>query len=122
MSSLLGIWIFTAVIYQGHLMDPPNPNLHLYYTFMSETRNEIYYYRDDEKGSCKRWADYSAGEQSIEQTVVEVDPLNMDSCSNDSDMLMNSHSVVKYEITNDQLYLHLPLGEEEIVYIFSKVQ
>jgi hypothetical protein len=122
MSNLLGIWFFTALIYQGHLMDPPNPNLHLYYTFMSETRNEVFYYRDDEKGFCKRWADYSAGEQSIEQTVVEVDPLNMDSCSSDSDMLMNSHSMVKYEIKNNQLHLYLPLGEEEIVYIFSKTQ
>lgn len=122
MSSLLGIWIFSAVIYQGHLMDPPNPNLKLYYSFLSETRNEIYYYRDDEKGYCKRWAEYNADGQNIEQTVIEVDPINNNSCSDDSDMVMNTHSIVKYEITNDQLHLHLPLGEEEIIYIFSKTQ
>lgn len=122
MSSIIGIWLFTAVLYQGHLMDPPNPDLHLYYTFMSETRNEVYYYRNDEKGYCKRWADYNATTDHIEQTVVELDPTNNDSCSGDSDMIMNAHSIVKYEITNGQLYLHLPLGEEEVVYIFSRTQ
>jgi hypothetical protein len=122
MSSLLGIWLFSAVLYQGHLMNPPNPNLKLYYSFLSQTRNEIYYYREDEKGYCKRWAEYAADQHFVEQTVVEVDPQNNNSCSGDSDMLMNSHSIVKYEITNNELYLHLQLGDEEIVYIFSKTQ
>ena len=122
MSSLLGIWIFSAVFYQGHLMDPPNPNLKLYYSFLSQTRNEIYYYRDDEKGYCKRWAEYKADVQNIEQTVVEVDSQNNSVCSNDSDMLMNTHSVVKYEIINNELNLHLTLGDEEIIYIFTKIQ
>ena len=120
MNSLIGIWLFTALIYQGNLMDPPNPNLKLYYMFQSTTQNEIYYYRDNEIGHCKRSAEYVADETFIKQTVTDVDPDNNSDCALDTDMQLGNKSQVKYEIIDNKLHLHLPLGEDEIVYIFTK--
>lgn len=123
MSSLLGVWLFTQIIYQGQLMDRPNQNLKLYYIFNSEVQNEIYYYRDNEIGYCKRLANYNIIPEKnlyIEQTVIETDAQNNSECALDTDMQIGNYSKTQFEIKNEKLYLYLPLGEDKIVYIFEQ--
>jgi hypothetical protein len=120
MNSLLGIWLFTSVFYHGQLMDPPNPNLKIYYTFQNEYQNEIYYYRTDETGFCRRWANYETTNSTMIQTIDRVDENNNSSCSSDPDMQLGKTSAVHFEIINEKLHLYLPLGDEEIQYIFDK--
>ncbi|MFN3455358.1 MAG: hypothetical protein ACK41T_10400 [Pseudobdellovibrio sp.] len=123
MSSLLGVWLFTQIIYQGQLMDRPNQNLKLYYIFNSEVQNEIYYYRDNENGYCKRLANYNIISEKnlyIEQTVIETDAQNNSECALDTDMQIGNYSKTQFEIKNEKLYLYLPLGEDKIVYIFEQ--
>lgn len=120
MNSLIGIWLLTGMIYQGNVINPPNPHLKLYYIFQSSSVNEVYYYRDNESGYCKRSAEYSVNNNSIQQKVIAVDPANNSDCSLDTDMQIGNQSKVQYEVTENKLYLHLPLGEESLVYIFTK--
>lgn len=120
MNSLIGIWLFTSLFYKGEIIPPPNKNLKIYYTFQTETQNELYYYRTNEPGFCRRWANYSITDQKLIQNVVAVDSENNSECSMDTDMQMNNHSQVHFEIRNDQLHLYLQLGEEQIQYIFTK--
>ena len=120
MNSLIGIWLFTSVLYRGQVMDPPNPNLKIYYTFQNEMQNEIYYYRTDEKGFCRRWANYEIQNNFLIQTIQKTDPDNNASCGADPDMQLGQTSKVHFEIKNNQLHLYLPLGDEEIQYIFNQ--
>jgi hypothetical protein len=120
MNSLLGIWLFTSIFYQGAVRPPPNPDLKIYYTFQSESQNELYYYRTNESGFCRRWADYKINQGNLIQNVTATDVDNNNECSLDTDMQMGNHSEVHFEIINDDLHLFLQLGEEEIRYIFKK--
>ncbi len=120
MSNLLGIWIFSAIFYQGQMMNPPNPHLHIFLTFQNESINEIYYYRDNENGFCRRTAEYRIENGMMTQKVISVDPDNKSECSLDTDMQMNNVSTAPLWIENEQLHLQLPLGEENIQYIFNR--
>ena len=121
MSSLIGLWLFTSVFYQGQLIDPPNPNLKMYYTFQNEYQNEIYYYRTDETGFCRRWANYEINNSFLNQTIQKTDPDNNSNCGTDTDMQLGSTSAVHFEIIDEKLHLFLPFGDEEIQYIFDKL-
>jgi len=128
MNGLLGIWLFTSLFYQGNIIPPPNPNLKLYYYFESQSRNQIYYYRENETGFCRRWATYTVSASAdqtgvLSQKINEVDPDNHMSCGQDPDMQMGVESKTNYHIDpQGQLHLHLSLGDEAIEYIFTRTQ
>ncbi len=119
MSSLIGIWLFTSVIYQSQMIPPPNPALKLRFAFLNETQNEIFYYRTGERGYCRRWATYHIEDSNLIQEVTEVDPGNDSSCGGDTDMQKGNISKTFFELKEDKLFLHLPLGNEGIQYVFS---
>jgi hypothetical protein len=120
MNSLIGIWMYTSLIFQGQPMPKPNPDLHMYFTFESAGQNEIFYYRTGENGYCKRRAEYRIEGQQIYQKITWVDPQNADFCSQDSDMRMGGESSVKFELVEDKFYLHLPLGEDVLTYVWER--
>lgn len=120
MNSLVGIWVYAALIYQGKPIPPPNPDLKIYYSFETEQTNEIFYYRNNEKGFCKRKAEYKIVGSEIQQTVISTDEGNADFCSQDTDMQIGNFSKTKFEVIDNKLYLHLPLGEETLTYIWEK--
>ena len=120
MNSLIGLWLFTSVIYQNQIIPRPNPALKLRFAFMSETQNEVFYFRTGERGYCRRYANYRVEDSYLIQEVTDVDPENDSSCGSDTDMQKGNISKTFFEIKNDQLYLHLPLGNEGIQYIFSR--
>lgn len=121
MNSLIGIWAFVSIIYQGNPLPPPNPNLKIYYNFENENINEVFYYRQNERGTCRRKAEYKIQNNHIEQTVISVDPTNAEFCNQDTDMQMGNVSRTRYEIINGKLHLYLPIGEDFIVYIWDKI-
>ncbi len=120
MNSLIGIWLFTAIIYQGQQTPPPNPALKLHFIFLSATQNEVHYYRQNERGYCRRWATYRIENSYLYQEVTEVDPDNDASCAGDTDMQKGNISKTFFELKDEKFYLHLPLGDEGIQYIFTK--
>ena len=119
-SVLLGSWLFVALFYREQILPLPNPDLRQYYTFNSESENELFYFRLGEQGTCGRKALYEIKGTTIEQTVTEVNADNAEFCSQDSDMQLDAFSIVPFEIKKNQLWLSLPLGEENIVFIFEK--
>lgn len=121
LDSLLGIWMFTGLIFQGTPIDKPNPELVIYYNFYSESENSILYYRRGQNGFCERKAYYSVKQNQIIQKVYATDPDNIDSCDQDPDMQINRLSFTKFEIKDGQLLLHLPLGEDQLTYVWSRL-
>ncbi len=120
MNSLIGMWMFTSLIYQGQPMPRPNQSLEIYLMFETADTNEILYFRNDEKGFCRRKAKYEVNNNEIRQTVVSIDEGNADFCSQDTDMQIGNVSVTKFELSNGELKLYLPLGDDVIVYVWEK--
>lgn len=121
MNSLIGLWVYASLIYQGKPIPPPNPDLKIYYNFESENRNELFYYRVNENGTCRRQAEYQINNTELKQTVISTDSTNASFCTDDTDMQMGNVSVTKYEIKDNKLYLYLSLGEEYLIYVWEKV-
>jgi hypothetical protein len=120
MNSLIGIWLYSSLIYQGHPTPRPDDSLKMYYSFENNNTNEIFYYRSNEEGFCKRKATYEVKNDEILQTVVSVDENNANFCAQDRDMQIGQVSTVKYSIVDNQLLLELPLGEETLTYVWDR--
>ena len=120
--SLIGLWIFAGMIYQGHQLPPPNPNLIMSYDFLPDGQNKLSYHRLNEKGSCQRTANYLHDEVSktLYQKVVQVDPNNASWCSDDLDMRDGTETWNKAWVENETLHLMLNLGEESLTYLWKK--
>lgn len=121
MNSLIGIWMYASLIYQGQPIPPPNPDLKIYYNFETENINEIFYYRTNENGTCRRKAEYTLKNSELHQTVISIDPSNAEFCSQDTDMQLGNFSKTKYELKDNKMYLYLPLGDEYLIYVWEKV-
>lgn len=119
--AILGMWLFTSLIYQGQSMPLPNPDLKIYYEFFADGTNTLYYHRKGEEGFCERRATFEFNNEQIAQEVVWVNPDNAIWCGQDTDMQLGYRSWNKARLVNQELHLSLPMGEEEIIYIWSKV-
>ncbi len=120
MNSLIGIWMYASLIYQGQPIPRPNPALQMYFTFESNSMNEIFYYRTGENGFCKRKATYHVEQDQIIQTVISLDENNADFCGQDTDMQIGNVSKTKFEIIDGSLKLFLPLGDETLIFVWSR--
>jgi hypothetical protein len=120
MNPLIGLWFYVSLIYQGLPMDKPNPDLIISVNFINDTTNEIFYYRENEPGFCKRTASYIVGDGILRQEVISVDENNASFCSQDTDMQLGNISNTPFEIKDEQLLLTLPLGEENIIFVWKK--
>jgi hypothetical protein len=120
MNSLIGIWLYVSLIYQGAPMNKPNPDLIMSISFINETTNEIFYYRRNEPGFCKRTASYIVSNGILQQEVISVDDNNASFCAQDTDMQLGNISNTPYEIKGQQLLLTLPLGEENLIFVWEK--
>ncbi len=121
LGSLLGLWMYTGLIFQGTPIEKPSPELVIYYYFKSESENSILYFRQGQRGFCERSARYSIQQDQLVQKVVSANPDNADQCSQDPDMQINRFSMTRFEIKNGQLHLHLPLGEDQLTYVWTKI-
>lgn len=121
LSEIIGIWIYTGLIFQGQPIAKPSPELVIYFQFINEYENNLFYFRQDQKGFCDRQASYSIEGQLLKQKIISTNSDNADVCSADPDMQMGSISATRFEIKDDQLFLYLSLGEDELIYVWSKV-
>lgn len=121
-SQLIGLWIYSGLIFHGVPIEKPSPELVIYFQFTSQTENSLFYFRQEQRGFCERKADYTIKGNYLAQTVKSADEENADVCSSDPDMQIGRYSMTRFEIVNDQLYLYLSLGDDELIYVWSKVQ
>lgn len=121
-SQLIGLWMYTGLIFHGVPIEKPSPELVIYFQFTSQTENSLFYFRQEQRGFCERTAQYTIKNNYLAQTVKSTHEENADVCSSDPDMQIGKYSMTRYEIVNDQLYLYLSLGDDELIYVWSKVQ
>jgi hypothetical protein len=93
----------------------------IYYQFQNQFENTLFYFRQGERGFCERNASYSVESGLISQTITAVNEMNSNVCSQDPDMQMGRRAVTRFEIRDGQLYLFLNLGDDELIYVWTKV-
>lgn len=99
----------------------PNPNLEQYFV-INENEITLYYSSSDEGYFCERKAlyQYSEGDQQLMQKVTWTNPENGSFCGKDPDMILGNTTFNKAYIKENKLYLHTPLAEEEIIFVWTK--
>ena len=120
-SQLIGLWLYTGLIFHGEPAVKPSPELVIYFQFTNQIENTLFYFRQGERGFCERKAAYSVDAGQISQTITEVNELNSSVCAQDPDMQMGRQAITRFEIKNEQLYLYLTLGEDELIYVWTKI-
>lgn len=120
MNTLIGLWLFTSLIYQGSSQPLPNPDLVITLDFYSATENRLKYYRKNEQGFCERTARFSFDGEYLVQEITQVNPLNADFCQTDPDMQLGRVSKNKLEVLGKNLWMHLDLGEEPIIFVWTR--
>lgn len=118
-TSLLGIWLFTSLIYHGSPMPKPNPNLVMTINFISDSENILRYARIGEAGFCERKALYVYDGKHLQQQVTWVNPQNNDSCNQDLDMQLNRYTNTDVQLNNNNLLMTLGLGDEVLTFVWE---
>ncbi len=119
--SFLGKWQFYQYQYQGQKFPAPNPDLYEEFT-ITQDETILFYERMDEGFFCERKATYIYDHQNTElaQTIYWTHPKNGYKCSMDSDMQIGAQLTNKMYLKENELYLHTPFGEEEIILIWKR--
>lgn len=120
MNHLIGIWLYTSLIYQGAPVPRPDENLQMYFIFTGENENQLFYYRKDREGECRRTASYYYDQNKIYQKITSVDPSNAAECESDPDMQLGRESISELEVNESCMYLTLPLGDETLTYVWQR--
>lgn len=118
--SIIGVWLFSGLLYQGQTLPLPNPDLKLYFEFDASGSDILHYRRVGEVGQCRRKASYRFSGNELYQKIVWVDPENAVWCSQDPDMQMGRESVTPAWLDADHLYLRFQMGDQDIVYVMDK--
>lgn len=120
---LMGKWQFYQYEYRGQVFESPNPYLNEY-LFFSAHEVTLFYEKTNEGFFCERKAiyQYSQNDQELVQSISWVNPKNSSNCSQDPDMELGNHLRNKAYLKNNDLYLHTPFGEEELIFIWKKTE
>ncbi len=118
-AELLGDWKLHSMIYRGQEMSPPNPDLHLQWTFFSNGTERLYWDRGTEE-FCERFADFKVQDNVLHESVFAVNPRNAAECAKDPDMQVGRQTQTKIQIFEDEIRLHMGLGDEDLIYILKK--
>lgn len=119
---LVGLWLFTHVLYRGEISPRPNPALQMTLNFESSGINTLKYYRSGESGTCLRQAAYEYTGTNLIQHITSVDPDNAWFCDSDPDMQLGKTSNNVVYLKDEKLFLELEMGDEVITYIWSPVK
>lgn len=118
--SIVGLWFFMNLLYQGQEIPRPNPALQIEYQFSEDGTNSLRYHRDGEVGFCERRALYNFGGETLLQEVMWVNPRNASWCAQDPDMQLGRKTQSHVWFKEGRLYLDIPMGEEVISYIWIR--
>ena len=122
MPTLIGIWMYASLIYNGVPVARPNPDLHMYIAFPNSEENELYYYDKTAGTDCRRAASYKTSDRILYQKVKSVNNNNSSSCSSDTDMQINNESYTEVSVEGDKLFMIIPLGDESITYVWTRAE
>ena len=118
--TLLGQWKYSGIIYRGNFLPLPNPDLYLTWTFFENGTERLFWRYEGVSGFCERFAVYEIDNDFLIEKIFAVNPYNTSKCKNDPDMEVGREVKTKVEILSDEIRLHIPLGDQELVYVLKE--
>lgn len=118
-AGIVGQWRYIGHYYRDQFQLPYNPDLVLLFHFSEDSQSRLTWYRLGEMGFCDRKGQYKWDGSTLFEKVLWVNYKNAPDCGKDPDMRLGSESRSKLKRLKNQLFLSLPLGEEELIYIFE---
>jgi hypothetical protein len=119
--SIVGLWQYTAYIYEGHRQPAPNPDLVLTFEFSIDGISKLKWARNNEPGFCERHAFYLIQNENLYQKNFWINPNNHASCSSDPDMQKDKESFTRFDLIGDEIQLHFDLNGKQFLYILSRI-
>lgn len=119
---LIGLWLFTNIIYRGEVLPRPNPDLIMTLDFQNNGTDTLKYFRNNDSGTCIRNAIYKFDGLELIQNITAVDPNNAYFCDQDPDMQLGRTSINTAYIKDGKLHLELEMGDEVITYIWNRIE
>lgn len=119
---LWGRWLFYKLQFRGQERPPFNPDLILHWEFLESGYELLGWEREGQPGFCHRLAKYTYRDSILRNEVVWVSQENAYECSADPDMQMGRKSVTKVTLHDGDLWLHMSINEEPLIYIFKRIR
>jgi len=118
---LQGEWQFYKMVLEGQEMPPRDPRLDLRYEFLDQGVNRLYWTYDQGRTFCERKGQYIFKDGFLMDEIVWVNPNNKSDCASDVDMQLGRKSVSQLDIFENEIVLHIPFTDKEILYHWKKV-
>lgn len=112
-----GKWSIFQVIYRGTPKEPTHTLLEFDF---EDGNSRLYWKQLDSEGFCERKRKYKYSYPLVEDEVTWTNPANLIECSMDPDMRVGHRSITRAENVDGMLRLYLPLGDEELTYVFKR--
>lgn len=119
-SPIDGSWKFVKMRYHDQLMDPPNPDLNIFFEFFDDGTDRLSWWRVGEPGFCERRGAFTAGAALFIDLITWVNPANNSDCSRDPDMWSGRETSSVYRRRAQFLEIDANLGNESLTYIWEK--
>lgn len=120
--SILGHWEFYAMSLDGVRMPPRDPRLELRFSFEDSGEDTLYWTYDAGVSFCERRGHYLYKEGFLIDQITWVNPNNKDDCQSDVDMQLGRQATTQLDLLNDEIALHIPFGDKEILYLLRKIE
>lgn len=119
--SFYGEWKLIRFEYRSGPFPLPNPDLNLRWNFFKNGSARLFWDRGTEE-FCERFSHFSVTTDTIQEEVFAVNPHNAVECGKDPDMQNGKKTVTPFAFVNEELWLKLQLGDEDLLYVFEKVK
>lgn len=118
---LEGLYKYDGFFHENHRFENPNPNLHLYFTFLPNGQHRLEWFRDEDGERCERTGPYSLESGMLSMQTTWLHPRNHPNCAKDPDMQPNRESMNPVERKGDELWLRLELDGKPFFYILKRI-
>lgn len=120
LAKIVGHWGYSHALYKGQVQPKRDPDMFLNYQF-DLNGNSILSWHNLRTGLfCLRYGKFSLVDGIIHDKVVNLDPDNSLTCAEDPDMRLNTETATPYSFNGDQLLLHLSIGSDPFVFVWTK--
>ncbi len=116
--ALLGEWKFEEMFYQNQRIPRSDPSLNLRWTFYPNGTERLYWDRGT-ADFCERFSHFVYSNNQLQTLVFALNPANASNCKDDPDMQVGVAASIPIEIKDNEIWLHLPIGEESLIYILK---
>ncbi|MCE3011319.1 MAG: hypothetical protein LW875_11990 [Proteobacteria bacterium] len=119
---IIGTWKYVGFIYEDHRYSPPNPKLHVLFTFSESHNLRLYWEYEGEPGNfCESRSSYLVKDSFFRKETYWLNPDNHFSCGQDPDMQLGKVTTNRIFFQPDnELHLLMALNGKDFFYVLKR--